>query len=546
LLHVSYGLNSSTSLSRVLERLLDSLLTTIWADKGYVLLLSGKSRRLEVKVAKSRGGILENVGFEDFSFRLLERAVEEKESLFWPATDMEPPREVGSPTLESLLRNEDRDRTLLCLPLKLRNTTIGGAYLERGTQTQRFSRRERVLSEAICHQAAIAIDNARLYEKLRSKQKAVEAACTEAQDKNLRLGILNEKLDQKVAELSALNAVSRGMNMISTLDEVLKLIMEKSMELVGVEKGSIMLVNDETGFLEVKTLLGGSSLEPVTGATRLKIGDGIAGLALKQGVPVIITDGFKNKKFKRLMESDRSIRNLLCVPLILNSRKIGVINLTNKLNGPGFTENDKIVVTTMANQAAITIENARLYNMAVFDGLTNLHVPRYFHVCLQNELSRSRRYGTQLSLILADLDYFKKINDIHGHQVGDLVLQQFAQIIKQTKRNIDIAARYGGEEFAVILPETDLEGAIIFAERLRDATESNPVKIRDQSIVATVSIGVANFPTSAIRSRGQLIALADQALYEAKRNGRNGVRFAAEGTPIPETEPDQEIREAFI
>jgi len=560
LLQLSYTLNSSLSLTEVLEILLSKVLEIIRAERGFILLKSPRSRDLEVKFARDLAGPLEGEKRRDFSTVLTARCMSE-ESTVDSVTVRSDPHVFG------LVEPRHRNRESLVTPLKVKTSIIGALYVDRATEqpessrnkkpadepadepTGPFVKREKLLFEALCQQAAIAIDNARLTEDLKDNQRKLRFAYDELLDKNTRLTIANEKLDQKVAELAALNAVSRGMNMVSTLDQVLKLILEKTVELLGVEKGSLLLVNEETDTMELRAIVGADGKQPVTKSTRLKVGEGIAGLALRQGIPLAINDGHKNPQFKMLLPADVSIRSLMCVPLVLGNRKIGVINLTNKLSGTGFNENDKTLVTTMASQAAITIENARLYNLAIFDGLTSLHVARYFHLYLEKEIQRVRRYGGIVSLVMADLDHFKAINDTHGHQVGDIVLQKVAQVMRSAVRTNDVASRYGGEEFAIVLPETDLDGAEIFAERLRARIEQTPIQFRDRALGVTVSLGVACYPSNPAQNKTQLISLADRAMMEAKRGGRNRVKICRQparsgdqpthaGGPAPKPEPD--------
>ncbi len=168
--------------------------------------------------------------------------------------------------------------------------------------------------------------------------------------------------------------------------------------------------------------------------------------------------------------------------------------------------------------------NKKLRELAYRDGLTGLYNHRYFQEILEREIKRARRYKKPLSLLMIDIDHFKKINDTYGHLHGDEVLKRLAQIFSESIRACDYAARYGGEEFSIILPETPLNGALNVAERLRQRVKNTPIVLADQEIRVTISIGLAAYEnTQREITRSQLISLADKALYQSKMAGRDRV-----------------------
>lgn len=176
---------------------------------------------------------------------------------------------------------------------------------------------------------------------------------------------------------------------------------------------------------------------------------------------------------------------------------------------------------TMAEQ--LEKDQAALEQMAIHDGLTGLYNHREFQRLLQAELERSQRYKHPLSLLMLDIDLFKRVNDSYGHQSGDIVLRTLADQMRNGIRKVDYAARYGGEEFVIILPEMTPSDALLVAERLRQSIAAQPITIEQgQVITITISIGVASFPDDA-DSKDKLIAAADKALYAAKAAGRNRV-----------------------
>ena len=168
--------------------------------------------------------------------------------------------------------------------------------------------------------------------------------------------------------------------------------------------------------------------------------------------------------------------------------------------------------------------NKRLELLSITDGLTKLHNHRHFQDELARAFEESQRYQRPLSLAMIDIDFFKKFNDTHGHAVGDDVLKRAAELFRSSVRSTDLVARYGGEEFAVMMPETMLDDACAFAEKIRHLIETTPLNTQAGPLNVTVSLGVASVPQSRIESAKELIVAADKALYRAKKNGRNQVQ----------------------
>ena len=228
----------------------------------------------------------------------------------------------------------------------------------------------------------------------------------------------------------------------------------------------------------------------------------------------------------------------LAVPLVakLGRRRslehVGVITIARR--GRPFDEPERELFAYLAGQAAVSIENADLHEtvqrQALTDELTGLSNLRHFHDSLAGEIERSRRFNQPVGLVMLDIDDFKVVNDTYGHQQGDIVLSKVARVLRELSRDIDEPARYGGEEMAVILPQTDLDGAELAAERMRHAIEQlNIERIDgDEPLTITASFGVASLPECA-KDKESLIAEADAALYRAKRGGKNAVR---RGDPV--------------
>lgn len=192
----------------------------------------------------------------------------------------------------------------------------------------------------------------------------------------------------------------------------------------------------------------------------------------------------------------------------------------------GFTRETRKLAEWLASQAAVALDNARLHDIvqrqAITDDLTGLVNRRRFIEALDAEIERARRFGTALTVVLADLDNFKQVNDEFGHHGGDVVLRAFADLIRDHVRDVDVSGRIGGEEFAIVLPETDRAGAARVAERMRSSLNSVPISISDEAaIYAACSFGVAELEPE--QAGDDLLRAADAALYRAKDEGKNRV-----------------------
>jgi diguanylate cyclase (GGDEF)-like protein len=214
------------------------------------------------------------------------------------------------------------------------------------------------------------------------------------------------------------------------------------------------------------------------------------------------------------------------MPIMNKGQRSGILYMENNLAANAFTRERVEILGIVATQAAISLENARLFELAITDGLTKLFTHRYFQHLLDQEIDRSRRYGHSFSLVMMDIDNFKAFNDAHGHPMGDEALRQLARVLRTKVRSVDIAARYGGEEFILMLPETELRQALIVCENIRKWVEQTPIPRQEGEVFITISVGVAVFPQHALEKMA-LIQSADKALYDSKRNGKNLISVAA-------------------
>jgi two-component system, cell cycle response regulator len=223
-------------------------------------------------------------------------------------------------------------------------------------------------------------------------------------------------------------------------------------------------------------------------------------------------------------------RSVLVLPLVRGEQVLGTVTLVSsrpKAYPPAARE----MLRVISHQVGVSLQNARMYQSmelrATTDGLTGLTNHRAFQERLEQLHALAERTGQKFSIILTDIDHFKSVNDTYGHPVGDAVLKRVSAIFAQRARKVDIVARYGGEEFVIVLPDTDGEGAAVFANRLREEVGAQTFTSDNGSFSVTLSLGVAEYPTDG-RDRHELIEKADQALYYCKEHGRNRVTRVAE------------------
>ena len=220
----------------------------------------------------------------------------------------------------------------------------------------------------------------------------------------------------------------------------------------------------------------------------------------------------------------KGLRALRIFPLIAGDRTLGTLVAGRQRGQRRFDRETTRALEVLALQVAQSILRADMFeqmeSLATTDGLTGLVNHRTFQTRCDESLQLAQRYGKKMSLMLTDIDHFKRVNDTYGHPIGDLVLRGVARILRETARDTDIVARYGGEEFCVIMPETDAKGAKVIAERVRKEIEAATFETDQGPLKVTLSLGIATYPDSADKKQA-LIDLADQCLYFAKEHGRN-------------------------
>jgi diguanylate cyclase (GGDEF)-like protein len=226
------------------------------------------------------------------------------------------------------------------------------------------------------------------------------------------------------------------------------------------------------------------------------------------------------------MDTKAALKSYLVLPLAVEEEIIGCVSL-NSDQPNAFDAQDLQFFSVIGYQMAATLKHFQRFSsvktMAIYDTLTTLYNRRYMEERLIVEAQKSFYSGSLLSLVMIDIDHFKKVNDTFGHTEGDKVLREIASLLKSSVRKKDTVARYGGEEFILILPEAGLEETTMIAERIRRLVESTLFEVGQAHINITVSLGISNFPGHHPKSKEDLVKMADHALYDAKRGGRNRV-----------------------
>lgn len=398
----------------------------------------------------------------------------------------------------------DEVRSLkLFMPMRIKDHFVGLVVLDAKKDSTPYNDAEIQLMQALVGLASTSINNAMLFENSETTKN---------------------ELDHKVFNLMTLQQSGKVLSSTLDLSELIKISIDMFLETVWSNRGVLMLFSDDRPELEVKAFKG-ISHEEIIELKKDPAETWAMTTIEKEKRPILAQELASKSSYQSYSTINRNLPFAVYVPMLKEGDLYGVVKVGPKINGEPFTENDLEFFATLASQAVIAFENARLYSLAITDSITKLYVHRYFQLRLEEEVARSRRYNSTISLLMCDIDHFKPINDNYGHQQGDAILKEVSKILRKNVRNTDIAARYGGEEFAIILPETTQADAKIVAERIRrDVSQFDfPSIIPGQPpLKVSISIGVAGFPLNA-DNKDQLIQKADSSLYKAKDLGRNKV-----------------------
>lgn len=358
----------------------------------------------------------------------------------------------------------------------------------------------------------------------------------------LMVGMLMDRVASRVAQFRREEALrlesslaGKFMSVLSTISaaenrrDLYLSILETAADLLKASSGSLMLVDESGKHLRIESVIG-MNLQ-LARSMSARVGRGIAGKVAESGEPLLVKDIEQDGRVRIPNRSRFKTKSFVCIPLKVKGAVIGVLNLSDKVNGGVFTEDDLDLLTTVARHACVVLERTefcekaeRLEEVSVTDPLTGLFNRRFLEQRLEEEISRAARQQTSLTVMLVDLDNFRVYNELCGHAAGDVVLKKTARLLKNSGRQMDIVTRCGGERFCVILPATPRKESLCVAERFRREVERAGFTHEENLPLGrlTISIGLATAPESG-SSVESLLGSAEVALQRAKNSGRNRV-----------------------
>lgn len=317
-----------------------------------------------------------------------------------------------------------------------------------------------------------------------------------------------DRLQKRNGDLQRLYTLNQTLCESLNLDEVTQSLAANLKKVVQYDVACLFLKNENKVKIYTDRQRSAAFLDRISAET-LESGQALLEKGNSPSGPIVLKEGAE-----------------IVVPLRVATERIGILRLI-RFSKKIFNDYQSRVLAMISTSLSLAIRNAETHQevqeLASKDELTSLLNRRAFLNVVGREFRRAARYETSMALILIDIDHFKKINDGYGHLVGDQVIREIAQIVKESVRDVDTVARYGGDELVVVLPKTKLDEALIAAQRIRKRIRTSLFKDGDRPIQITISMGIAQCPASLIKTPDDLFRLADQALYIAKKKGRNRI-----------------------
>jgi len=494
------AINSSLDLDEVLDQILDNVGKVVPHDAANIAMLDkwGVARFVKTRGYEVYGTdhYVRSIEVDVKAVPNLRKMAETGEACFNPDTHHDPDWDWS-------IQGSDWIYSYLGAPIISMGKLLGFIGLD-GGKPNFFKPEQAERLQAFANQAAVAIRNAQLFKE--TVKHADEMATL------YEVGL----------------AVTSGLG----LEQTVKSLYAQLMRVVPIDMFYLALYVEETGMLDFyiyDTKGRRIKQDSFVITERSSITRYVVEQERTVYIPDVLSPGseFPNEKMVKIKGFNE--RAYLGIPLILRNRVLGVVALLS-VKPDAYDANQIKLIETIAYQASIAMDNAQLFEkvqqMAITDSLTGLYNRRYFFAIAANEVERSRRYKKDLSLIMMDIDYFKTLNDTHGHLVGDQLLKLITGRCVALLRKVDIMVRYGGEEFVILLPETSTEEAQKAANRICREVADVMLVTDEGAVSVTVSIGVAGLTTEQ-DSLEALIAAADKALYAAKEAGRNCVKMYA-------------------
>jgi two-component system, cell cycle response regulator len=349
--------------------------------------------------------------------------------------------------------------------------------------------------------------------------------------------VMTNELEQKIGELQRSrdllreNVARLGDTLERThdLEGLLGTVLGAATAATNSQRGTAWLVEGGSVVARATSPAGSPTSARRASVRRLAIGTDLAGEVAVDGLPRRLGHGH---------EDATTVLGgpALAAPLRRGPTTVGVLVVEREASRPAFDSDDEAMLVSLAGPAGIAVDNVLLHReaqrLSVTDPLTGAGNLRHMTTTLAREVERASRFQRPLSVLLLDLDHFKRVNDTYGHTVGDAVLRELARRLASCVREVDTVARYGGEEFVVVTPETDTTGAEHLAERICEAVRGEPFVVNDDHVLVTTSVGIASLPRHGTAS-GDLVRAADDGLYAAKRAGRDCWQVAADRSTSP-------------